>query len=231
MTTQDHGSIRQYHTGTMPARADLGGGTSSVEEGRTENRIPEPAARTVVPEGRTAVRWGPIAAGVAVTLAVFLLVQLVFFALGWLTLDPGADDPDRSGLPSSVYLMTGLAGAIAFLAGGAVAGASAARKAARTGLLQGALLWAVVVSSILLLTLIGGGQLFGAFSGALQDLSVIQNSIRAGDLAPSSAAVQDARDVAGWAILALVAFLTTSSAGGLLGAAAARRAGQESSGR
>jgi len=153
-------------------------------------------------------------AGLVTALATFLLLELLFFAFGWLTLAE-ADNPGPS---SSVAWMTGLAGAIAFLFGGACAGATAASRKASDGLLHGMLVWALGTVSIVLIALLGGAGLFGAFSDVLGRLSGIQNAIAQGNTNIGTQAINDARDVAGWAVLTLVVYLAMAAVGGLIGA-------------
>jgi len=152
-------------------------------------------------------------AGTLTALATFLLLELAFFALGWLTLAE-----NEAGPSSSVAWMTGLAGMLAFLLGGLTAGATAMHKGLDSGLLHGILVWALSVTGIVLLTLLGGGGLFGAFSDVLGQITVIQNTVGQGNATLPPDAVSNARDVAGWAVLALGLFITSSALGGLLGA-------------
>lgn len=159
------------------------------------------------------VRWGPVWAGVVTALATFLLLEVVFFALGWLTL--GEDLPGGS---NSVAWMTSVAGAVAFLAGGLVAGMTAMWSDVKSGLLHGILVWALGMVSIVLVTLLGGGALFGAFSGVLGQINALQNALGQGNANIPASAISTARDMAGWAVLALVVFIAASGLGGMLGA-------------
>jgi len=163
---------------------------------------------------RDRAHWGPVWAGLVTTLATFLLLELLFFTFGWLTLVE-ADNPGPS---SSVAWMTGLAGAIAFLFGGACAGATAASRKTMDGLLHGMLVWALGTVSIVLIALLGGAGLFGAFSDVLGRLSGIRT--RLPRATPTSARRRSTtpRDVAEWAVLALVVYLAMAAAGGLIGA-------------
>lgn len=47
-------------------------------------------------ERKDGVRWGPIWAGLLTALTTFILLELLFSALGWLTLDPGEEDSGNS---------------------------------------------------------------------------------------------------------------------------------------
>ncbi len=162
---------------------------------------------------RDRVGWGAVWAGTLTTIATFLLLELAFFSLGWLTLNAG----DGPGPSTSVTWMTGLAGLLAFLLGGITAAASSRLRGVSDGLLHGVLVWALSVTGILLLTLLGGGALFGAFSNVLGQLSVIQNAIGSGNVQLAGAEAQ-ARNVAQSAVLALGAFITAAAIGGAIGA-------------
>nr|MBA2715963.1 hypothetical protein [Propionibacteriales bacterium] len=70
-------------------------------------------------ERQDGVRWGPIWAGLLTALTAFILLELLFFAFGWLTLDPGENDPGNSS-----GLVTGILALVAFFLGGLVAGAT-----------------------------------------------------------------------------------------------------------
>lgn len=162
----------------------------------------------VLPAKRDRVRWGPVWAGALTALATFLLLELAFLALDLLTLG-GPDD-------NSIALMTGLAGLIAFLLGGLTAAATAQHRGFSDGLLHGILVWVLAVIGITLLTLLGGGALFGAFSSSLEQISGVQQAANQG--ADVSDAVEQARDTASKALAGLGAFLGASALGGLLGA-------------
>jgi len=160
------------------------------------------------------VGWGAVWAGVLTALALFVFLELIFFAFGWLTLDPG----DNSQGPSeSVAWMTGLAGLVAFTLGGVVSAACHRRRTISAGLLHGSLVWALTVTAIMLLTLLGGGALFGALSSVIGQISVVQNALGSGNVDVSGAESQ-ARDAAQSAVFALAVFLAAAAAGGALGA-------------
>lgn len=181
----------------------------------------DPSIVTVAPRDDQ-VRWGSVWAGVVTALATFLLVEIVFFALGWLTF--GEDLPGSS---NSVAWMTSVTGALAFLVGGFVAGMAAMWRGLGTGVLHGFLVWALGTVSIVLVSLLGGGALFGAFSGVLGEITALQNALGQGNAEIPAAAVSTARDTAGWAVLALAIFVAASSLGGMLGAKAWPRRKQE----
>jgi hypothetical protein len=118
--------------------------TEHVTTGRSEDR-------------RDRVRWGPIWAGVLAVLTVFIVLQLLFFALGWL--DLGFNGAPGSGPTAGI--VTGVLALIAFFVGGLLAGASTMWRGAGDGLLHGVLVWALSVLGILAIALIGGSALLG----------------------------------------------------------------------
>ena len=171
----------------------------------------EPPVRvddTTVVGRRDLVRWGPVWAGLLVTLSTFLLLQLVFFALGLLSLaqsEPG----------STAGWMSGLIGFVAFFLGGLTAGATAMWRSAKDGALQGFLVWALTTMGIIFLTLFGGGALFGSAAEVLTQVSSIQRS----DLpsVDAASAIDTARAATNWAVLGLVLALLAAAVGGALG--------------
>lgn len=217
-------------TGTQvsdrPRVVDSLGAVGPVESGRGEMaaRSESMSVHVEANDRRDQVRWGPVWAGVITALPVFLLLEMVFFSFGWLTL--GGPNPGAT----SVYLMTGLAGVISFFIGGMVAAATAMWKGLNAGLVQGMLVWALSMTTILVLSLLGAGALFGAFSQVLGQISAIQNAVNQGGVPIGAAALNDARAAAGWAVLSLLVLLTSSILGGIAGAKMWPRDGQMKSG-
>jgi hypothetical protein len=106
---------------------------------------------------RDRVRWGPIWAGVLAVLTVFIVLQLLFFALGWLDLGFNG----AAGTGATAGIVTGVLALVAFFVGGLLAGASTMWRGAGDGLLHGVLVWALSVLGILAIALIGGSALLG----------------------------------------------------------------------
>ncbi len=157
------------------------------------------------------VRWGPVWAGVLTALALFLIVELLFFWLGWLTL--AQDEPG-----STAGWISGLIALGAFFVGGLIAGASAVWKGLATGLLQGTLVWALGVTGILFLTLFGGGALLGSFGSIVGDVANLSQLTSQLSGAQAAEAVDAARTNAGWAVLSLALALAAAAVGGIMGA-------------
>jgi hypothetical protein len=158
------------------------------------------------------VRWGPIWAGVVITVAVFVLAQLALFATDAISLDinPGGG--------TSYPLWTVLAAILAFLVGGLVAGATARWKSLDDGLIQGIVMWAITSVGLLLLSSIALGNLTSSFGGALARLATLRDEITSGSTTLDPNAVDDARTVAAQACLLLGLTLVASAVGALIGA-------------
>ena len=82
-----------------------------------DHRTWTPSINTDVRHDR--IRWGAVWTGVLTTLSIYIVLQLLFFALGWLDLGINGADGTTCAIVSGVLAL------IAFLLGGAAAGASA----------------------------------------------------------------------------------------------------------
>lgn len=154
------------------------------------------------------VSWGAVWAGLVVTIAVFLLLQLVFFALGALGI--GEDSEAASGIISAIIAL------VAFFLGGVTAGATSVWREGKGGLFHGVVLWALGVVAIVFLTLFGGGALFGSVADVLAQTASIQQSVNVPDVDMQNA-VDSARTGARWAVLGLLLPLVAAAIGGLVG--------------
>lgn len=170
---------------------------------------PRPVNLAVPEQRRDQVRWGPVWAGLIVALPTFLLLELAFFALGWLT--PGANDAG-----AAAPVITGLIGLFAFFLGGLTAGATTMWRGVRSGLLHGILVWALGVVAFLFFTLFGGGALFGSLADALTQTNALQRTNL--PEVDAAQAVRAARDAASYAVLGLGLSWAAATLGGVLGA-------------
>lgn len=193
---------------------------------RAEHRAPGTPQRTqssdgvnitMPPQRGDEVRWGPIWAGLVVTLGVFLLLELVAFAVGIIDLGQGANDGTASGVA------TGIIGLIAFFVGGLTAGATAMWHGFSSGLLQGIMVWATSVVAIVFLSVVGGGALLGSLgqiASQLTDLGTVTSAAQGANppkIDPAQA-LETARSSASWAVLGLGVTVVASALGGLVGA-------------
>jgi hypothetical protein len=159
------------------------------------------------------VHWGPIWAGVVVALPVYLVLQLLFFALS--ILDLGVNGEGQSTATSIVSAVLAL---IAFFVGGVMAGSTAASRDSDEGLLHGVLTWAVGIVALLGLALLGAGALLGNLSTVVSQSGGLQQ--QAGQTASQvdpAQALQVAQQGAGWAALALGLTVIAAAAGGMTG--------------
>lgn len=131
-----------------------GSGTSSSGTGARRYGGDHGGGEDPAPARRDSIRWGPIWAGLITALTTFLLLQLLAIGLGLVDIGPGSDGGGG--------WVPGLIGLIAFFTGGAVAGMTSAIRGPGPGLLNGFMVWALGTVLILLLSVLGLGQLFGA---------------------------------------------------------------------
>jgi hypothetical protein len=161
-------------------------------------------------ERRDRIRWGPVWAGALTTLSTYVVLQLLFFALGWLDLGfaGGGNSTVRA-------VVSGVLGLVAFFLGGAAAGASSLWHRANDGMVNGVVSWAVTVTALLALALIGGGALLGSLADVATQFVNLRNACSGVDTAR---AAETARDTAGWAALGLGLSMVASAIGGSIGA-------------
>jgi hypothetical protein len=162
------------------------------------------------------VHWGPIWAGVIVALPVYLVLQLLFFALS--ILDLGVNGEGQSTTTSIVSAVLAL---IAFFVGGLMAGSTAASRDSDEGLLHGVLTWAVGIVAILGFALLGAGAVLGNLSTVVSQSGGLQQQAgQAGQAAcqiDPAQALQTAHQGAGWAALALGLTVLAAAVGGMTG--------------
>ena len=174
---------------------------------------PAPVIRqeTAVAEPRDRIRWGPIWGGLIATITVFLLLELLMYGFGWLTLDfTGGDAPGTS----AAWVST-LMALIAFFIGGWVAQATSSVRGSDAGLLNGFMVWALATTLIVLFSTLGLGLAFGPVGSVLNQFNIIGR----GDLrALDPAAIERAfRQGALWSVLFLIVSAGAAAAGGWLG--------------
>lgn len=156
------------------------------------------------------IRWGAVWAGLVVALATFIMLQLLYIAVE-------AIDLTEAGQSDAWW--TAAAAVLAFVLGGATAGASAKWTDMVDGLLHGTIMWAVAVAAVILLSVLGGGTLFGALdaTGAFDQITVDleQGTI---DGVTVDVDTETGREAASWALLGLGVAWAAAALGALLGA-------------
>ena len=155
------------------ARPDAGGedGREAAPVAREEYRetgVDRGADAAIIAGRRDSARWGPIWAGLITALTTFLLLELLALGTGLLAvnLDPNSAN-QASGWVSAVI------GLVAFFTGGSVAGMTSAVRGAATGLLNGFLVWALGTVLMLILSVLGLGQVFGAVGNLVGQLNLL----------------------------------------------------------
>jgi hypothetical protein len=213
-TPSDSGATRVEPTGpTGPATAaGYGGRHATVPSQYSPSATDHPDYYQEAPPPppgmrRDGIRWGAVWAGAVIALATFIVLQLLFFALGWLDL---GFDSRAGGVAATI--VSGVIALVAFFVGGLVAGATSLWTGRKEGMLQGVAMWAVTVVGILAITLIGGGALLGSAADAAAQVT-----------APRPAEMdvveltQAARNAAGWSALGLGLAMLASALGGVMG--------------
>jgi hypothetical protein len=191
------------HAGNQSATSHSASRAGSGDDDRSWS----PPTTTDVRHDR--IRWGAVWTGVLTTLSIYIVLQLLFFALGWLDLGVnGADGSTRA-------IVSGVLALIAFFLGGAAAGASALWHRANDGMVNGVVSWAVTVIALLGIALIGGG----ALAGSLADTAAQLVDVRAaGAGVDVSEATRTARQTAGGTALGLGLSMVAAAVGGSIGA-------------
>lgn len=150
--------------------------------------VAEPVVEPTGPVSRwDRVRWGAVWAGALTVLTTYLILQLLFFALGWLDFAVTGPTSVITTVTSAVLAL------VAFFVGGMTAGAAVTSRGSRMdGILNGVVVWALTVAILLVFGLLGAGALIGP----LGDLTAQGGSVTGAD-------VTTARQAAGWTALGL----------------------------
>jgi len=154
------------------------------------------------------IRWGAVWTGALTALTVYLVLQLLFFALGWLDLGDEGNGTTRA-------IVSGVLALVAFFLGGAAAGASALWRRANDGMVNGVVAWAVTVVALLGLALIGGGALLGSLADTATQFVDLRGAGAGVDVAE---ATRTAQQSAGWTALGLGLSMVAAALGGSVGA-------------
>jgi hypothetical protein len=196
---------RPHNEGATRVEGTAVGGPRATDP----NVRPAAAALPAAWSRRDRVRWGPISAGTVVVVTVFVLLQLLFFALGWL--DLGYDDANGA---TATAIVSGVLALVAYFAGGFAAGSTIMWRGAKAdGILHGALVWGLSVLVTLGLGLVSGSSLFGPVGQVAAQVS----AVAAQPGGPATALLGIAQQIAGWSALFLGMAVVLSAIGGGLG--------------
>ena len=182
--------------------------TTGTADDRAHDRAHDRSHGTAGDIRHDRIRWGAVWTGALTTLSIYLVLQLLFFALGWLDLAGGGSGTTRA-------IVSGVLALVAFLLGGMAAGASALWRRANDGMVNGVVSWAITVVSLLALALVGGGALAGSLADTATQFIDLRNAGEGVDVAE---ATRTARDAAGVTALGLGLSVVAAAPGGSLGA-------------
>ena len=165
------------------------------------------------------VSWGAVFAGVAISLVLQLILNMIGIGIGASTLDVGAgsaDNPTAAGLSIGAGVWWTVSGIIAALAGGYVAGRLSGRPKESTAGWHGVTTWALATLIVFyLLTSALGSVIGGAFNTVTAAASGIAQTAGAATQATATAASGEADPFAGIAsaITGALGAGTTAEAG------------------
>jgi hypothetical protein len=193
--------------------------SSSAGATATQERAVRSEERSTHQEERT-TRWGPAWVGAVVALPVYVVLQMLFIALGWIALGV-----DGAGAGVAASIVSAVLAIIALFVGGLAGGtASSWRGSSPSTALQGAMTWALSAVGLLLLGLLGGGALAGSLGGLIQLVVATGPQQFAGNPAVIAQAIQAVQNAAGWSALWLGVAFVAAVLGTGVGASATKGA-------
>lgn len=159
---------------------------------------------------RDRVRWGPVWAGLLAGVAIFLILELLAYAIGLLTTPASGGG---LGASDASPWITGILSLVGFFVGGYVAERSAAERGVGAGLLNGFMVWALGTGFILAFSVLGVGVLGNAIGQVL----VSGGQLTAPSSATAAHVAQLTQGVALSAFVWLVIAAIVAAIGGLVG--------------
>jgi hypothetical protein len=153
------------------------------------------------------IRWGGIWAGTLTAFTIFLVLEFLGVGLGLIT-------AGRGGTTATSAISTLIAGLIAFFIGGWVAESSSAARGFSSRLLTGFMVWALVTTLILALSIMGATSVIGSVAGQMINGGTTVTTGNGITTTQMASNVQ----LAGWsAFIWLVVSAIAAIIGGLLG--------------
>lgn len=126
---------------------------------------PEEDIRTVI---INQISWSAVLAGVAVALALHIVLNLLGIGVGAAVLDPGTgDNPDAETFSGVAALWWTVSGLLASLVGGYVAGRTSGRPKESTAGFHGLATWAATTVLIFLMVTSHGAAMIGGIYGTM----------------------------------------------------------------
>lgn len=190
-------------------RQTEGAWRDSTVEGQRSDTGAVAGSAGVAPTRWDRVRWGPVWAGALVVLTIYLVLQLLFFALGWLNL--GFEGTEATATAS---IVSGTIALIAFFLGALAASACTLWRSTADGVVNGLIVWALSVAGILGLAAFGGTALLGPLAELAAQVPGAQQQVAQVD---PQQALGVARQTAGWAALGLGLAAVAAALGGMTG--------------
>lgn len=143
------------------------------------------------------IRWGAVWIGALTTFATNIVLQLLFFAFGWLAFGgPGT---------TTAAVVSVVIGLLAFFLGGMATGSSTLWDSPGDGVVNALAMWVLTTMLLVALALAGGGALAGYAGSAFAGMN-------------GTGAVGLARDAAGWSVLGMGVTAAAAAIGGAVGA-------------
>jgi len=170
--------------------------------------IVEPVA-PASPADLQQLKWGPIWAGLFVSLGIFFLLSLAAIAVG-VQAAPGTADEQDLGIVAIV--VTSAIALVSFFMGGFVSSWSAGLADPGRSLLNGFLVWALWLVTVILLAAVGLGSIVGAMGDLFGQVVV------SGEGVDPAALVDVLKNSAWQTLLALGLTAAAAGLGGMVGA-------------
>jgi ABC-type transport system involved in multi-copper enzyme maturation permease subunit len=188
-------------------------------------RPPAAAPSTVVVDAapdpdREQLRWGPIWAGLAAALGVFILLSMLAVAVG---LEVAPVQPTAGVDPDIITLLVGsVIVLVAFFVGGFIAAWSAHVTDPARALLNGFLVWCLFLFVVAIIGALGVGTLVGAAANLFEAVRPEQLTGVGADIEGAVAEVEvaatDLQGAAWESLLALALSAAAAALGGVIGA-------------
>ncbi|PVY97514.1 hypothetical protein [Actinomycetospora cinnamomea] len=162
-------------------------------------------------------RWGPAWTGTIVAVPVFIVLEMLFTAFGWLSLGV-----DGAGAGAAASIVSAVLAIIALFVGGLAGGtASGSQRAASADpALQGAMIWGLTTVVLIVLGAVGGTVLAGTVGSV--------GAVAAGG---AGATVQAVQTAAGWTALWLGVAFVAAVGGSIVGAGGSGKSADAGEGR
>ncbi len=158
---------------------------------------------------RDLVRWGPIVAGLVMTLTTMLVLTTLGLAVGLSAFEP--NETGSTSYTTAAAIWGALSAVVAFLAGGWVAARTTAPAGIGVGVLNGLLVGAAAIALTIWLVGSGVGNLLGAAATNFSEIASVAFS------ADATTAYEAARTGAWSTFATLIVALGAAAAGGALG--------------